>query len=176
MFSVGQEVVFAEGRGRDSYTPSTGYGYYQIKPGAIGIVKRVYTNSMMVRFPAEFIGRTIYTDGLTFTLPIEDFVPADPNMPRPRRLGQKPDGDEYLDPNDPRLLWFWDDVAKYADRSNWCSTFDSLAAELNVPGRKRDISLTIIVGNGIEAKTTVKARSHKEARDLLTAEGIQVKN
>lgn len=177
MFTVGQEVTVESGG--KTYDAISTYGRVGIREGVIGTVKRVNRHTLHIRFANEYLtftGYGTYSGAMTLIVPIEQVVPADPNAPRPRKPGQKPEGDEFIDPNDPGLMWLWDDIAAYADRKSWCGTFDALTNELGLPGRKRDVTLTIIVGDGIEAKTTIKARSPKEARDVLTAQGITVKN
>lgn len=176
MFTVGQEVTVGEGR-YDILGP-----YYSertaVKEGSIGVITRVYTHNIHVRFDKTALvnpPRT-HSDQTTVSVPVEEVAPADPNAPRPRKLGEKPEGDQFIDPNDPGLMWLWDDIAAYADKQGYCSQFDTITNTLGIPGRKRDVTITIIIGDGIEAKTTIKARSPKEARDVLTAQGITVKN
>ncbi len=176
MFTVGQEVAVGNGPYEiigSYYTHRT-----NMKDDAVGIITRVYTNTIHVRFHKDFLTNRPRTesDYTTLSIPIEEVLPTDPNAPRPRKLGEVPKDGDHIAADDPRIMWLWDDIATYADRKSWCNTFDVLTNELSIPGRKRDVTLTLIVGDGIEAKTTVKARSPKEARDILTAQGLTVKN
>jgi len=177
MFTLGQEVTVEHDARR--YDAISVYGRIGINKDAIGIVKRVNRETLHVRFPNGSLLYTGYgTDSgyMTLIVPIYSVSPADHNAPRPRKLGEMPKEGDHIPADDPRIMWLWDDIATYADRKSWCNTFDVLTNELSIPGRKRDVTLTLIVGDGIEAKTTVKARSPKEARDILTAQGLIVKN
>ena len=177
MFTVGQEVTVGSG----SYEVLNS-GYYNrhstVKEGAVGIITRVYNTKIHVRFDKNVMDTpgSSYSDQATVSVPIEEVASLDPNAPRPRKLGEVPKDGNHIAADDPRIMWLWDDIATYADRKSWCGTFDTLTAELSIPGRKRDVTLTLIVAEGIEAKTTIKARSPKEARDILVAQGLTVKN
>lgn len=83
-----------------------------------------------------------------------------------RKLGQPPEGEDVLDPNDPRLAWFWEDVANYADQQGFCRVFDELADDLGVPGRLRPFTVKTEV-NGFPANVKVKAHSQAEAEKLV---------
>lgn len=80
--------------------------------------------------------------------------------PKPRKLGEVPEGG--IAPDDPRLAWLWEDAAKVANKSGYCGYYDRIADELNIPGRNRDISVSIMHA-GITFTATVQARSRKEA-------------
>lgn len=92
---------------------------------------------------------------------------ADPNRPAPRRLGQAPEGD-HIDVDDPRIQWLFNDMGKYADDKGYCAEYDKLTARLGIPGRPRDFSVHFKLGD-IAATTVVKARSQKEANEIVAA-------
>lgn len=85
---------------------------------------------------------------------------AKPPKPKIRKIGEVPEGG--IAPDDPRLAWLWDDAAKVADRSGYCSYYDRIAEQLDIPGRVRDIGVSI-KHNGVTLTATVKARTRKEA-------------
>jgi hypothetical protein len=102
---------------------------------------------------------------------------ATPNDGRPgranatRRLGQKPEDTEdlqYIGIDDPRVQWMWEDLGKYADGQHWCGEYDALAARMGIPARPRDFGVTH-EHNGLRLTTTVRARSQREANELVAA-------
>ncbi len=69
-------------------------------------------------------------------------------------------------PNDERLSYLWDRASAIADRRGLCAEYDSICEELGIPGRVR--SFTVEVSrNGIDLSAKVKARSQKEAEELV---------
>ncbi len=90
--------------------------------------------------------------------------PAKTPKPKARKLGEVPEGG--ISPDDPGLAWLWEDAAKLASRSGYCNYYDRIADELNIPGRKRDVSVEMKV-NGVTITATVQARSRKEAEELI---------
>jgi hypothetical protein len=98
----------------------------------------------------------------------------DPNYvppPPPRKLGTKPESTEdmeYLDINDPRIQWLFDDMGVYADQQGYCSQYDTLCVRLGIPGRPRDFNVNRTV-NGIEIRAVIKARSQREANEMFAA-------
>ena len=69
-------------------------------------------------------------------------------------------------PNDERLSYLWDRASALAVRRGLCAEYDSICEELGIPGRVR--SFTVKVSrNGIDLSAKVKARSQKEAEELV---------
>lgn len=83
-----------------------------------------------------------------------------------RKLGEVPEG--AISPDDPGIQWLFEDMAKVASNYNYCYQYDELADKLNIPGRIRDISITV-KADGLSLTATVKARSRKEAEELVKA-------
>lgn len=146
---------------------SIGGGYRRtFEPGSTVTVTRVTKEGGWIR------GAAARGDEVTLPFlgdPAEFFGPTDPNAPRPRKLGEKPEGDEYLDPNDPRLQWLWDDLAKYADRKSWCDTYDKLANDIGIPGRPKDFTISEVI-NGFSVSKKINARSKAEAQRIFDDE------
>ena len=169
-FRTGQELVLQR---RHTAYPIGGGSYYErsLKKGTTVVVTRVTQEGAWLRGWAE--------NGFQFTLPYygtpEDdiFQPVDPNAPKPRKLGDKPEGDDYLDSNDPRIQWIFDDMGAYATNSSYCSTYDKLMGELGLPGRPKDFTITEDI-NGFTVSKKYKARSKKEAQALFDAEKVGV--
>lgn len=84
--------------------------------------------------------------------------------PKTRKIGEVPEGG--IAPDDPRLAWLWEDAAKVADRSGYCSYYDRIADQLDIPGRLRDIGVSI-KHNGVTLTASVKARTRKEAEEKI---------
>lgn len=136
------------GRGRVEFNPSQPYE-----------VRRVETSKVVLRHGARnasaWVPLSLLNPG----------TPADPNAPRPRQLGETPEGD-HVAITDPRIAWIWDDAAKVADKHGYCSTYDTLAEELGAPGREKNYKVWATV-NGLKARIEVKARSKKLAEALV---------
>lgn len=150
-FNVGQTVT---ANTTIRVTPAD-YGYaYNMAQGESGVITRVTSHKVLVRAH----GRT----GWVFKSQVTD---PDPNAPKPRKLGEKPDA-ESIDILDPRINWIWEDVAKYATQQGYCSTFDTMASALGIPGRERNFKLTANV-NGLRGSFSIKARTKREAEAKL---------
>jgi hypothetical protein len=99
-----------------------------------------------------------------------DYVPPPP----PRKLGKLPTHEEARVDEDveligidhPGLQWLFNDMGVYAEQQGYCSQYDALCVKLGIPGRPRDFTVRTIV-KGIHLSTTVKARSQREANDLV---------
>jgi hypothetical protein len=95
-----------------------------------------------------------------------DYVPPPP----PRKLGHLPTHEEARVDEDveligidhPGLQWLFNDMGAYAEQQGYCSQYDALCVKLGIPGRPRDFTV-----KGIQLSTTVKARSQREANDLV---------
>lgn len=135
--------------------------------GSAGTITRTGTASALVRFDTDAEGETIRTP---FSIWVNvGHLAIDGSVPRKRRLGEKPEGDEFLDPNDPRLAWFWDDVSTYAAKSAYCSVFDQILRELHLPPRKQQWRAKGTIGDDIEVFADIVAVSQKEANEILAA-------
>lgn len=135
----------------------------QIAPGSEGYVTRMGTNSALVRFPIRGEERSVWIE-------IRDLEPVvmDPNAPAPRRLGEKPEGDEFIGPDHPGLQWLWEDAARVADQYGHCREYDQIADKLSIPGRVRTYTVKVpLVGDGVSGTVSVKveSRSRKEAEN-----------
>ena len=86
--------------------------------------------------------------------------------PKPRPLFQVPKTAGAIDPNAEGLKWFWGDVAKYAEKSRYCGTFDTILSEIGVPGRERNFRVQKVLA-GVTVYSDVKAHSQKEADALF---------
>lgn len=143
-------------------------------------ITRVYTDSVLVRSIRTFSVRTSYhyqQKNVSFSLNKTDLMFEDPNYvppPPPRKLGRVPSREESGLPEDveiigynhPGIQWLFDDMGKYADDQGWCPQYDALCAKLGIPGRPRDFTVRTTV-KGIALSTTVKARSQREANELV---------
>jgi len=136
-------------------------------------VTRVYSETAMVRTVNDIQVRGQYGGSemrrASFAIDKRLLVLWDSTAPRPRKLGQKPEDTEeqsFIDVNDPRVKWIWDDLGAYAEGKNWCSEYDQLCARVGIPGRPRDFSVEHIIA-GIPIRATVKAHSQREANELV---------
>lgn len=133
--------------------------------GSTGTVTRTGTTSVLVRFDTDSEGRPFDTP---FSIWVREFrLAIDGSVPRVRRLGEKPEGDEFLDPHDPRLEWLWDDVSAFAAKSQYCDVFDGILKQLNLPPRKQSYKAKGTLGNDIEVSADIIARSQQEANEIL---------
>jgi hypothetical protein len=82
-----------------------------------------------------------------------------------RPLGEVPEGSIAAD--DPRLDWLWEDAERVANMSGFCTEYDKLLKELNLPGRLRTHTVKMLTGDGIEIVAKVKARSLRQAEERL---------
>lgn len=149
--------------------------YLRVEPAMQLRVTRIFNDSVMVRTVAQMRVPTAWGGGemrvCSFTIDKHLLTLWDESAPRPRKLGQKPEDTEemtYIDVNDPRLKWIWEDLGAYAEGKNWCSEYDQLCARIGIPGRPRDFSIEHVVG-GISIRATVKAHSQREANDIVKA-------
>lgn len=138
------------------------YPYRHIENGTEGYITRMGSASMLVRFPIR--------DGRESSVWIEavhlEPVVVDPNAPVPRKLGEKPEGEEFIGPDHPGLQWLWEDAAQVADRYGHCSEYDKIADNLGIPGRKRKYNVKVpLTGEGVSGTViiSVEARSRSEA-------------
>ena len=69
-------------------------------------------------------------------------------------------------PDDERLSYLWDRAAAIADRRGLCEEYDSICDALGIPGRVRSFTVKVF-RNGIDLSAKVKARSQKEADELV---------
>lgn len=173
-FQKGQTVTFAE-----STTGSRASGFGSSKNfvrGDSAEVSAVRKSTITVRVPNPSYGQTTPGYGRdttkTYSYNVARSSLRTPNgeawnevtKPKPRKLGEPPEGG--ISPDDPRLAWLWEDAAKVANRSGYCGYYDRIAGELNIPGRKRAVSVSL-KHNGIQITATVQARSRKEAERLV---------
>jgi len=174
---VGDSLVLA---GPLSGTQASGYGTARFPEGTTVRVTRVYNDTLWVRgetineWPLYGKERTIV---ITHDRWNELLLESDPNAPRPRRLGEVPDG--MISPDDPGLKWLWEDAAKVADQRNYCSQYDVVCNALGIPGRPRNRKVSVTVGK-VKMMGTFMASSIKEAQELfrkeLTESGILVED
>ena len=161
-FVKGQTVTFAETV--RSAPRAAGWG----SPRAFGVgseaeVTTVRKNTITVSYR-----------GYSYNVPRESLATPNgeawdidqPAKPRPRKLGTPPEG--AISPDDPGIQWLFEDMAKLANSSGYCRQYDDLADRLNIPGRVRDIHVALAV-DGLSLTATVKARSRKEAEEMVKA-------
>lgn len=126
----------------------------------------------MVRDTSTYGSRARVPRQVSFTIDRRFLMFDDPNYvpppppPPPRKLGLKPEGDEFLSVDDPRIQWIWDDLGAYADKKNWCPQYDELCKDVGIPGRPRDFNVTRTL-NGIQIRASIKARSQTEANQMF---------
>jgi len=144
-----------------------------LEPGERFTISRAYSNRLIIRTIREIDPPTGHywaaNSQWSFSVSREDVIFADANYvppPPPRKIGEKPEGEDFLDVNDPRIQWIWDDLGRYADKKNWCPQYDELCRDVGVPGRPRDFNVTRTL-NGIQIRASIKARSQAEANDLF---------
>jgi hypothetical protein len=140
---------------------------YQINTDEVFRVTSVFSESVNVRTvnrkQNRWSGRN---EEMSFSFVLHQVEVVDPNAPKPRRLGKKPEGDEFIGIDHPGIQWLFDDMGKYADQQGYCSQYDALTAKLGIPGRPRDFSVVKTIG-GIPITATVKARSQREANEMV---------
>lgn len=81
-----------------------------------------------------------------------------------RRRGTPPEGGIAAD--DPRIEWLWDDISEYAERSQYCGTFDTILRDLHLPPRKRKFAALGEIG-GLQITAQVMAKNQREANEEL---------
>jgi hypothetical protein len=87
--------------------------------------------------------------------------------PKPRKIGEKPEGD-HIALDDPRIQWIFKDAARVAQNAGHCRTYDELCDKVGIPGRERDIYINTTI-NGLSISATIRATSQKAAEALLKA-------
>lgn len=166
---VGQELVVKETL---TGYPVGGGGVTSFTAGSTVRVTRIFKESVWLKGVGVSYGSKV--DRTVPFYPHSEgsydryFGLTDPNAPKPRKLGEVPEGD-HIAIGDPRIQWIFDDMATYADNSGYCSTYDTLADELGIPGRPRDFTISETI-NGFVIKKKYKARSRVEAQALFDDE------
>jgi hypothetical protein len=89
--------------------------------------------------------------------------------PKARKLMEKPEDGDHISVDDPRIAWIWEDIAKHAQTQRYCSEFDRITTALGLPGREREISITMKINN-VTIGATARARSPKEAEAKIRAQ------
>jgi len=163
-FEIGQKVTVPAGTALN--------GSYYDKQGveAVGTITRFTTHKIYVtnlRPSGGWAG--------SYWVAKSDITVTDPNAPRARKYGETPEG--MISINDPRIDWIWLDVAKYATAQGYCTTFDTMASALGIPGRERNFKVVTKI-NGLNATINMKARSKDEAEKKVAeqiASAIDIK-
>lgn len=148
---VGTQVVLTESM---HVTTTDGYNHHwSIEDDATHTIRRVGTNKAVVRRE---------TDSGSWSAWVELYLldVADPNAPRPRQLGEVPEGG--ISPDDPGLAWLWQDAAKVARIQGYCGQYDEVCERLGIPGRERTFTVRRTI-NGISASFQVQAHSQIQA-------------
>lgn len=174
---IGDEVTLAEPL---NVTRVDGMGGVTFPAGATLRITRVSEETVWVR------GRTLYgypsygeeRSGNIYHETWNSLVnSADPNAPRPRKLGDVPEGG--IAPDDPRLKWLWEDAAKVATQRGYCNQYDVVCNTLNIPGRPRSRRVSVQVGK-VKMSGTFMATSTAEAREMfrkeLTDSGVLIED
>lgn len=169
---VGDAVEIDDESARSFSRVGNSYGSLTIQPGTPLTVTRIYrqVGEIIVRGSIVRTGGGITVDG-SVQGPAQFFRLIDPNRPLPRKLGKKPEGDEYIDINHPGIQWLFDDMGAYATKEGYCPQYDALCAKLGIPGRPREFTVTTMV-RGIKMSATVSARSQREANEQV-AQALQ---
>lgn len=160
---------------------------FDLEAGELFEVTRVMTNMLNVRtigmksvVETRNYDRRRVDRRVTFSIARDFLAFEDPNYvppPPPRKLGMTPEHKDLpnLDPSipiiaidDPGIQWLFDDMGAYADQQGYCPQYDALCVRLGIPGRPRDFNVDKTV-NGLSFRTTVKARSQREANELVEA-------
>jgi hypothetical protein len=165
-YVVGDTVTYA---GEDSSREPVG-SYYRfiVYSGLTGEVTRVTTNKYLVKFPVDpDRNAQYYSPGATAAsvwVDKSEVSPADPDAPKPRKLGDVPEGD--ISPDDPRLAWLWADAAKAATQARHCAEYDTLCDKFGIPGREREFTVNYNIGD-LKVSAKIKATSQKVANELF---------
>jgi hypothetical protein len=166
-FFVGQQLTLNElYRGR----PATDQYYGPIRTlpeGTVVTVTRVNVNTIWIRGYYSTMNEATLSISTDPEVIQKYFGELDPNTPRPRRLGETPEG--MIDPNDPRIAWIFEDMGTIATREGYCGYYDTLADKVGFPGRIRDFTIKRDIG-GFSVSRKYKAKSRKEAEALFDAE------
>lgn len=173
-FEVGDRVLLREGG--EFYRLNTS-NRYTLREGQPFEVTRVVIGGLHVRTIGTIHNRwSGREERMTFAISFDRLDSADPNAPRPRKLGEMPDPEKVNLPDGvpligidhPGIQWLFDDMGAYADKQGYCSQYDALCVKLGIPGRPRDFSVKKTIG-GIEVTATIKARSQREANEAFQA-------
>jgi hypothetical protein len=150
---------------------------YDLEAGEMFIVSRAYGVSLLVRtVGTKQVRSDNYGGGWTqrqvsFQINREHLAFEDPNYvppPPPRKLGTMPEGDDLIPISHPGIQWIFNDMGAFAEEQGYCSQYDALCIKLGIPGRPRDFKVVHHV-NGFDMMTTVKARSQREANEMVQA-------
>ena len=172
-FQKGQTVTFAE---EVNALSSSGYKSRRVfQRGDTAEVTTVRKHTLTVKVenpnfgnPTSPYGGRDTTKFYSYNVPRSSLVAPNGEVwdesAKTRKLGEVPEGG--IAPDDPRLAWLWEDAAKVADRSGYCSYYDRIADQLDIPGRLRDIGVSI-KHNGVTLTASVKARTRKEAEEKI---------
>lgn len=150
----------------DAVLASDSWVTKRFNSGTSGMITRVSKNIVTLRLPYKGQWDTkerLYSFNVSrdaLERPNNEEWQAPPPKPKRRAIGEVPEGG--ISPDDPGLAWLWEDAERVANSSNYCYQYDHMANKLGIPGRLRDIAVTLKV-NGLEVTSTVKARSTKEA-------------
>lgn len=140
-------------------------------PGEEYEIRRVYKNSVLLRgrfapnkeaasfHNLETYPRDVSVNKADLLIPGVKFRP----------LGTPPEGEDVIEPDDPRIAWFFEDAARLATREGQCGTYDRMMEQLGAPGRERQFKVSTKV-NGFNATVYVRAHSRKEALALVGVE------
>ncbi len=140
---------------------------YNIRTTEVFRITSIFSESVNVRSVNRkenpWSGRN---EEMSFSFNLGQLEVVDPNAPAPRKLGKKPAGDQYIGIDDPGIQWLFEDMGAFATEQGYCPQYDALCAKLGLPGRPRTSRSTATV-NGVTFHTTVKARSQREANELV---------
>jgi hypothetical protein len=164
-FAVGDRVELVGDRERTYGRVGNSYGSLTVRPGVVLTITRLYSNEMILRGPILRTGGGHMVDA-SIQAYRSEFQLVDPDRPAPRRLGTKPDGEEFIGIDHPGIQWLFDDMGAFAEREGYCSQYDALCVKLGIPGRPRDFTVKSTI-NGIAISATVKARSQREANEMF---------
>jgi organic hydroperoxide reductase OsmC/OhrA len=161
---IGMEVQVVQ---TDDYYRLNTTRRYRIQTQEVFRVTSIFAESVNVRSLERKENRwTGRNEEMSFSFMLHQLQLSDPNRPAPRKLGRKPEGDEFIGVDHPGIQWLFEDMGKFADQQGYCPQYDALTAKLGIPGRPRDFTVNKTV-NGVQFHTTVKARSQREANELV---------
>lgn len=156
VYKVGDEVRFDR---REWHSSRAGI----VSEGTIGVITKVGKESSIVKAMGSY-----NEEGKAWSNHVH-ITPNDPNLPRPRKLGEKPEGDEFIGSDHPGIQWLFEDMGKLAETKGHCREYDHMADQLGIPGRERNFTITVKRGL-LSLPVKVKARSRVEAEGLAQAE------
>lgn len=129
-----------------------GYWGETIEPGTTGYVTRIGVSKVLVRFSTPLRERSQWCYASELDSSDETVVVRVP--------------ENGIAIDDERIDWIWRMIAAYAEEHGYCSEFDKICADLRIPGRERDHSVSLRVG-GITVNARVRARSKDEAQRIF---------